>query len=214
MAPNTQNSTKSASAITTAEAELQPGERLIWADRAGASAVALQAVVPEAPGGIYLLIVPAIAIWQVVVHWPLRLGPLIFCSLFILLFLSLGLFFLSAPLRAAAQARRTIYAITDQRVFIISDVRRRSVTSYGPNSIFLLQVTERADGSGDIVFRRDRLLERVYVNASGDQTDDSGIPSIHQRGAMIKIGFFGIPEVRKVEEAMRRLVSEGSQVAQ
>ena len=148
-------------------------------------------------------------IWQVLIHWPLPdIGAVIFSGFFILVFLSVGFLILLSPLRAAARARRTYYAITDQRVLIISKFRRRSVASYAPCSINFLEVTERASGFGDIVFRRN-----VFARGSPPDTEsgwgenDEGTPKIYEVGRTT-IGFFGIPEVRRVEKAMRRLVPE------
>ena len=99
--------------------------------------------------------------------------------------LGIGLFVLSKPLRQALKSGSMVYGITDQRLFIISGSRRKEVHSYAPESI---QRTER-DGSGDIVIRHDTAA----WNASRFPT---------------KVGFFGVPDIRKVEEMVRRLAGK------
>jgi hypothetical protein len=205
MAPNTQNSTKSASAITTAEAELQPDERLIWAEHAGPGTIALRAI-PGALIAIPMLAMPFFVIREVQTHWAVqKLGGLIFGGFIISLIFLVGLTVLLSPLSAARKARKTVYAITDQRLLIISNFPQKRVDSYAPVSINVLETVEGANGDGDIVFRKETTPPRV----------ETGFLSVSvEFGTSKKIGFFGIPEVRKVEEAIRRLVSEGSHVAQ
>ena len=103
--------------------------------------------------------------------------------------LGIGLFVLSKPLRQALKSGSMVYSITDQRLFIISGNRRKEVHSYAPESIQRLERTERRDGSGDTVFRHNTAA----WNASRFPT---------------KVGFFGVPDIRKVEEMVRRLAGK------
>jgi hypothetical protein len=127
----------------------------------------------------------------------MSLGALAFITFVVLLFLLVGLVLILWPLLAACDARRTIYAITDQRLFIISKFPRRHVDSYAPTSIYALETVERANGDGDIVFHKEWKPPEV----------ETGFLSVSvEFGSATEIGFFGISEVRKVEEAIQRLI--------
>jgi hypothetical protein len=210
MAPNTQNSTKSASAITTAEAELQPDERLIWAERAGPGTMALR-VLPVSLFGLPFTAFSLFMLFKLLHSDLSKLGLSTLAPICIVVPITLivGLAIMSAPVFEALKARKTIYAITDRRLLIISDFPQRRVDFWTPVSINAVEVVERANGVGNIIFRKEREWKPANV-----ETGFLYVSVEHASITTKKIGFFGIPEVRKVEEAIRRLVSEGSQVAQ
>ena len=113
------------------------------------------------------------------------------------MFVLVGLGFLSQPIIAAARARKTVYAITDRRLLIItSGLRSVRVDSYPLDSINILERTDRANGYGDIVFHKETEPTRVVTGFLYYEK---------QGGGVTRTGFLGIPEVRKVEEAIQRL---------
>jgi len=65
------------------------------------------------------------------------------------LYLLIGRFFVDS-----AQRRRTFYALTDERVMIVSGLGSRSVRSLALRSLEQLDVSERASGQGTITFGR------------------------------------------------------------
>jgi hypothetical protein len=87
-------------------------------------------------------------------------------------------------------AHRIVYAVTDRRLMIVHDFAGRWVESFGRSDINALDIAERSDGSGDVVF-----WERVVRGEESDETR--------------RRGFFGIAAVRDVA----RLVDELRQSA-
>lgn len=85
--------------------------------------------------------------------------------------------------REISAARRTIYAVTNQRIVIIHGEGRGRVLSVSPGSINASHVAADEWGAGSLVFRSD------IVN--GD--------------CLAEVGFYGIPEVRQVAEHVERL---------
>lgn len=83
------------------------------------------------------------------------------------------------------------YAITDRRLLIVERYPARRVTSYTASDIQAIERTERADGSGDVIFRREQSYQRRAYSGS--------------LGMARKIGFFGVSDVRRVEGEIRRL---------
>src|SRR5260370_26489638 len=81
--------------------------------------------------------------------------------LFGLPFLCIGLAVILAPLWAYLKGRSTVYAVTNQRVMIISGSGNRSVKSYTPADIVSVEHRERPAGSGDVL-----LLTTVITRAN------------------------------------------------
>jgi hypothetical protein len=181
------------SALGAAEKELAPGEKLAWAGRPRASALARRA----SPGFFIGIPFTAFSLFWVAGAYTATqrdghdVGPFVFFPLFGLIFVAVGLFMLLSPLRAMARARSTIYAITDQRLLIIEGGSSRRVTSFTAGDIQQIERTERPDGSGDVVFRREiPATRRNSISFNGNW------------GAT-RIGFFGVSDVRRVEAAVR-----------
>src|SRR5690606_16289736 len=83
-------------------------------------------------------------------------------------------------------ARRTIYAVTDRRVLIVSG---KSVKSYGENDIEFVERTMQRGNTGDLIFRHEQRAVPVFYG--------NGLYS--RREVAIPVGFFGIENVREVE---------------
>ena len=116
------------------------------------------------------------------------LASVSFFPLFGLPFLLVGLGIMLLPVWAWRGAKKTVYAISNERLIIIAP---GSVSSFEPDEIDNLVRRERPDGSGDVIFRRDRMFARAARRGS--------------RTRVRRDGFFGIPEVRRVEDEIRRL---------
>src|SRR5258705_524813 len=89
------------------------------------------------------------------------------------------------------EARRIVYALTDRRAITITPslIGSRMFQSFGPEFLPQLSRVERANGCGDLVFRR---LELNYqTSRSWPQTATA-------------MGFLGIENVRAVEGLVRQ----------
>lgn len=174
------------SALSIAQREMRPGERLIWADRPAPGRMVLSGLVLTAFGSVFAGFA---AFWIAGAASATSgdSGVFAFFPLFGIPFLLVGLAIMLAPLWIWMSAKKTIYAISSDRLVIIMG---RRVRSFEPDEIDSLERREKADGSGDIIFRRD--LVRSHSRH-------------HGRTRERKIGFIGIPEVRRVEDEIRRL---------
>ena len=107
-------------------------------------------------------------------------------------FILIGLGMLSSPYWALRRAKRMAYVLTDRRAIVLSLGRRSSasVRSFEPAALTDLQRRERADGSGDLIFTNEI------------STGNRG------RSVSTAVGFVGIPNVKEVEDRVRRLVQE------
>ena len=189
-------------AIAVAEKELAPGEKLIWADQPRAGALARR----ELPKAFFGIPFTAFAVFwvtgaYVATQKSSNTGPFVFFPLFGLLFVAAGLYMLLSPLRAMIKARSTFYAITGGRLLIIEGRWSRTVTSFTSADIQQIERTERSDGSGDVVFRRDFPTSRrntISFNGNWSAT---------------RIGFFGVSDARRVEVSVRQLSQQGNRVS-
>ena len=182
--------------------ELQPGERLVWAEQPNPrvfarGAWALSVVgIPFTLFSITWLTVAAKGMWFGS-RSPMHEGgfsALLGCvPLWGLPFLLVGVGMLSAPIWMRRAARRSVYAVTDRRAIIwrakaFGD--EIEVRSFRPSELGELTRVERADGSGDLVFRE-------IVNTRHDN-------DIDRRTIRTRIGFIGVDRVREVEDLLRK----------
>lgn len=126
------------------QSQLDPGESLLWHGRPR------QGLLLRA-GDAFLI--PFSLVWCAIMlrnlgmerHYGLQLHMLIFVlpGLYILV----GRFLIDAWLRA-----RTSYAVSSQRVIIVSGVFTRTVRSIGLRTLSELTLSERKSGAGTIVF--------------------------------------------------------------
>ena len=187
----TQDSTAAARAAV--ERELASGEHLIWFDRPRPWALARR----DLPKSLFGIPFTAFAIFWVSAAYfgtshAKESGPFEFFPLFGVPFIAVGLGLLLSPLWSVLKARSTIYAITDERLMIIEGLRIRRVTSYTSADIQQIERTERRDGSGDVVFRRELPLGRRNSISFGSFN-------------ATRIGFFGVADARRVETSVRQL---------
>jgi hypothetical protein len=147
-----------------AQSELQSGESLYWSGTADPARAALTAL----PAAIFGIPFAGFALFWVTQAYHASTamskasnnafvnGFKVF-PLFGLPFLFVGLGIILAPLWAFLRGGSTVYAVTNQRVMIITGANNRSVKSYTPADIVSVEHRERPDGSGDIVLQTNAL---------------------------------------------------------
>jgi len=86
------------------------------------------------------------------------------------------------------KAKGTVYVLTDKRAIVLEGGWRTNIRSFGPAQLRDLSRTQRADGSGDIVFKSEISCDVQSNNRS-----------------VKAIGFFGIDSVKEVEDKIREV---------
>ena len=114
-------------------------------------------------------------------------GGFSFFPLFGVPFVLIGFGMLSAPFFAYTKAFRTLYIVTDKSVRIVTLGRTKKVETYAAKDLGKIERREKADGSGDIILKYDISFE-----------------SNNKRRAT-PVGFYGIPNVRSVEQHINQL---------
>ena len=165
---------------------LDPGEHLLWSGSPDPGRSATQ-VLPAALFGIPFA--GFAAFWMYTAYHMTARGAHLpggwaLFPLFGTPFLLIGLGVILSPLWTYLGARRTVYAVTDQRALIISAVGARGVESFSHDDIGDLSMVERPDGSGDLFFANRTIATRRGTTS-------------------LRVGFVGIPEVRTVEQLLR-----------
>jgi len=181
-----------------AQSELQSGESLYWtgtADPVRASLSALPAAIFGIPfAGFALFWVTqayqATSMMSKSAHNPLVSGFRVF-PLFGLPFLFVGLGIILAPLWAFLKSGNTVYAVTNQRVMIITGGSTRSVKSITPADILSIDHRERPDGSGDIV-----ILTTGIIRSNNNLVSP------------VKVALYGVQNVKQVAQRVMTLHSQ------
>lgn len=171
-------------------AELAPGEQALWIGR------------PR--GGLLLrgadtFAIPFSLVWAgFAVYWMYSAAatgaPLpfvLFGTPFVLvgIYMVIGRFLVDAKQREA-----TTYAVTSQRVLIVSGLFSRKVKSLGVKTLAELSLAERKDGSGTITFGAQHPM-------AGMMNSLPGWPGMDQHSTP---KFESIADVRKVYETIRQ----------
>ena len=102
-------------------------------------------------------------------------------------FVVIGLGIVLAPLWAYLKGRSTVYAVTNQRVMVISGGGTRSVKSYTPADIVSVEHRERPDGSGDVVICTNSIMRS------------------NNAVSKVKVALLGIPNVKEVAQQVMTL---------
>lgn len=174
--------------------ELQPGERVLWFAqpdprlmRRGTWIVSIFGLVFMGFALVWILMTAggAAAVGG-------RIGGIIGFGLFSLCglpFLGVGGAMLTGPLWIGKRAARMAYVITDQRAIIWEAgwFGRLHVQSFGPERLASMTRSERADGSGDLIFEQ-------FTTRAG-----TGVRTVRR-------GFLALPQVREAEQAVRDLL--------
>ncbi len=194
------------------DAELTPGEALLWAGQPAPGRMARMGIVPMLVG------IPFTAF---ALFWTAGAGgfallfggvahqagagafaalPLVF-PLFGLIFVAAGVGMLLSPLWLTLKAGRTLYAVTDKRVLLWSGGvgGGRTVRSLSPAQLGDRARTQNADG-GDLVFPRAATLS-TYTDSG---TDAGGFGYSRTRTQVNQVGFYGIPDVKAVDDLLRQ----------
>ena len=173
------------------DAELEPGEQVIWAGQPVPARFARRNL------GMVLFGIPwtAFALFWIAGASGFKIpdfsSPTSLFPLFGVPFVLVGCWLLSSPYWQFRQARRTAYVITDRRAVVLSSGFWNSITvrSFEPFRLGDLRRIQNTDGTGDLVF------ERVVntSNRNGNQSTDHG--------------FLAIKDVKTVETLVRQLVT-------
>ena len=204
----------------TIEAELRPGETLLWAGQPTPSRLAKMGIVPMLfgiPFTAFALFWTAVAGGIGFLFHSVGSGisrnipgsdpfatPFLWVSympLFGLVFILAGLGLLLSPLWLFLKAQRILYAVTSQRVLLRngSGWGGHTVRSLSPDLIGDRVRTQQADGSGDLLFPRAATL-----TAYQEDDDTNGFVGSRTRYRVNPTGFFGIPEVKGVDDLLRQ----------
>jgi hypothetical protein len=178
-----------------AQSELQSGESLYWAGTADPRRAAFAAL----PTAIFGIPFAGFALFWVTQAYHatsamsrssnnaftngFRLFPL-----FGIPFLFVGLGIILAPLWVFLKGASTVYAVTNQRVMIITGGNSRSVKSFTPADIVSVEHRERPDGSGDIV-----ILTTGTIRANNNLVSP------------VKVALFGVQNVKQVAQQVMTL---------
>jgi hypothetical protein len=171
------------------DAELAPGEKLIWVGQPRPDLV-MRAAFFLVPFGI---VFAGFALVWILIAGLLSGGLMVPCGL---PFLAVGILLVASPVWLRRRARNTFYALTDRRAIVWEPGWRGSFTvrNYTGAGLGHMARTERSDGSGDLVFE-----EFTTVNRSSNGTSSS----------TTRRGFLAIDKVREVEDLVRRTLLSG-----
>jgi hypothetical protein len=177
-----------------AQSELQSGESLYWTGAADPRRAAIAAL----PASLFGIPFAGFALFWITGAYhatsamsrsssnSFTKGFAVF-PLFGLPFLLIGLGVILAPLWVYLKGLSTVYAVTNQRVMIISGSSTRSVKSVAPADIVSVDHRERPDGSGDI----------VILTTAQTRTNNSV--------SQLKVGLFGVSNVKEVARQVMNL---------
>jgi hypothetical protein len=171
-------------------AELGQDEQLIWAGQPRLD-LATRAKYFLVPFGV--IFAGFALVWMIVAGF-ITFGLMAPCGL---PFLAAGIALIASPAWLRSRARKTVYALTNQRAIIWEPgwFGSRTVRNYTSAGLGRISRTERPDGSGDLVFEE--------INTYHHNTDGHGTWHTTQRG------FLSIDAVREVEALVRQtLVKE------
>jgi hypothetical protein len=148
--------------------------------------------------GVDAFLIPFSLLWGgFAIFWEtsvIVVGAPIFFALFGLLFVVVGIYLIAGRFFVDARQRtRTFYALTNERVLIVSGLFSRTVKSIGLNTLGEMSVTERSDRSGTIVFGTASPFEWMY----------GGMAGWPGTGARLASRFEAIANVRTVFNAIR-----------
>ncbi len=132
-------------------AALDRGERVIWSDQPWQGLVLRGTDAFAIPFAVVWTSIPLFGAWTALMGPkgnPVALLPTVPFVL-IGLYLLVGRFFIDA-----AQRRRTFYALTNERILIVSGLRSRDVRSLSLRTLDQFEVSSRASGRGTISFGR------------------------------------------------------------
>ncbi len=177
------------------ERELESGERIAWMEQP------IPRYFTAMSTGAFLFAIPwtAFALFWICGASGFKLpdfskGGFSFFPLFGVPFVLIGLGMLSSPWWAHRKALKTVYVITDRRAIAIDGGWTTTIRSYPPERLQNVCRKEKRDGTGDVI-----LAERVWSGAEGRQQ-------------MQDLGFLNISDPKTVEQMLKKLAEQASQV--
>lgn len=195
------------------DGELAPGETLLWAGQPSPGRMAKIGIAPMLfgiPFTAFALFWTAMAggmAW--IVHGvgsSIPGGgsfatPFAFFPMFGLLFVVVGVGLLLSPLWLFLKAGRTLYALTNQRVILWTGSLGGGLTvrSLSPAQLGDRARTQQADGSGDLLFPR-----AAAISTYQDTDNMNGFGANRTRYRVNQVGFYGIPDVKAVDDLIRQ----------
>ena len=139
-----------ASALEVARQEMRPHERLVWADRP----IAKVRGAPALGRIVFGLLFAGFAVFWTSSAWLMTRGVAggfgVFFPLFGVPFIAVGAGIVVAGLKSWRDGGGTVYALTEERVLIISGGRTRTVRSLDLSAIRGVERVEGEGGSGTI----------------------------------------------------------------
>ncbi|MBZ0296104.1 MAG: hypothetical protein K8L99_26325 [Anaerolineae bacterium] len=185
----------------TIEQQLMAGEELLWAGQPDPMRMARRKLLQAGFGVIWLVFVIFIFgdFWTMPSRGPNVGGFGSIFSLMPLFFIGVGSWTVSTPLRDYFTAKRTIYAVTDQRALIISGLFSQSAKSYGRHQIEFVDTRVHSNGTGDIIFDRGMQARNRSIISFGS----------NRSTYTMDVGFFGIDYPRQVEALMLQQFIQG-----
>ena len=186
-------------AANSIESRLDPGEKLLWTGQPK-QGVRLQPqdafMIPFSLmwGGFSFF-------WEAGVLGLIHLGnsnrpqttPPLFMAIFGIPFVLIGIYLIFGRFFFdAASRKKTFYAVTNQRLIILNSFLRFDLTSLDLDATSNLNLSERSDGSGDIVF-----------GAAGSAVYSPGAGWPQSRRGYRVPGFYLLPNAREVFDVIR-----------
>ncbi|MAS36774.1 MAG: hypothetical protein CL610_22405 [Anaerolineaceae bacterium] len=176
------------------EDQLMAGETLLWVGQPNPMRMARRHLLTAGFGVLWLALAMFIFSGFGSNGFP-TMGPRPFSgvgsifSIVQLVFIGVGVWTISTPLRDYLSAQKTVYAITNQRAIIIAGLLSQSAKSYGAKQIEFVETRVHGNDQGDVIFDRETTI-RHSSSRSGS------------RRVTVEIGFFGIEHPRQVEALM------------
>jgi hypothetical protein len=128
--------------------QLTAGEKLLWSGRPAQGLRLHQGDVMAIPYSVLWL---AFSVYWVITVGSMGVAP--FYLLFGMVFVVIGLYLLLGRFCLdAARRKNTLYAVTNQRVIIISGIATQSTKSLSIDTLSDVSLTEHANGTGTIYF--------------------------------------------------------------
>ncbi|MBV9230202.1 MAG: hypothetical protein JOZ18_12885 [Chloroflexi bacterium] len=132
--------------------ELSEGERLLWSDQPNALHVLNAGHIISFIFGSLWVCLGLLGLYNNLLLFPSDPLFVITMTILALLFLIPGIISIAVPFKTYRRAKRTIYAITDRRIVLITRGRSRSVKSYRKEYVGNIERIERQGERGDLIF--------------------------------------------------------------
>ena len=168
---------------STIQSELKSGERLLWNGK------------PQ--GGIRLrssdaFLIPFSLMWGgFAIFWEFSViltgAPFLF-KLWGIPFVLIGIYIIFGRFIVDAKSRaKTIYAVTNQRIIIISALFGRKIKSLNLRNLPELTLNEKSDGSGTITFGSTSAFN-AWGNSSWPNAQQAQVPSFEMINNVRQVG--------------------------